>query len=140
MHELRVSTPQREAMVDITAQVRDVVAVHQWRSGMVVLFCPHTTAGLTINEAADPSVARDILTTLRRLVPVQGDYQHSEGNSDAHVKASLMGADARLLVEAGQLLLGTWQGVFLAEFDGPRTRKVWVQWQESRSSNIFETR
>lgn len=128
MHELRVSTPQREALVDITAQVRDVVAVHQWRSGMVVLFCPHTTAGLTINEAADPSVARDILTTLRRLVPVQGDYQHAEGNSDAHVKASLMGADARVFVQAGQLVLGTWQGIFLTEFDGPRTRKIWVQW------------
>ncbi|HDQ39522.1 MAG TPA: YjbQ family protein [Desulfonatronum sp.] len=129
MHELRISTLQRETMVDITARVREVVAEKQWQDGMVVLFCPHTTAGLTINEAADPAVARDILTTLRRLIPNQGDYQHAEGNSDAHVKASLMGADIRVLVQGGRLVLGTWQGVFLAEFDGPRTRRIWVQWQ-----------
>lgn len=128
MHELRISTPQREAMLDITAQVRDIVAKKQWQDGAVVLFCPHTTAGLTINEAADPTVARDILTTLKRLVPSQGEYQHAEGNSDAHIKASLMGSDVRVLVQGGQLLLGTWQGVFLTEFDGPRTRKIWVQW------------
>lgn len=134
MHELRVNTPRREALVDVTAKIQALVADNAWQDGMVVLFCPHTTAGLTINEAADPTVARDILAALHRLIPHQGDYQHAEGNSDAHVKASLMGADARLLVQAGRLLLGTWQGVFLAEFDGPRTRKVWIQWQESNTS------
>jgi len=134
MHELRVNTPRREALVDVTAKVQEFVADNAWQDGMVVLFCPHTTAGLTINEAADPTVARDILAALRRLIPHQGDYQHAEGNSDAHIKAGLMGADARLLVQAGRLLLGTWQGVFLAEFDGPRTRKIWIQWQESNAS------
>lgn len=128
MHELRIDTPSREAMVDVTDLVRDTVATNRWQNGMIVLFCPHTTAGLTINESADPSVARDILTALRHLVPRRGDYQHSEGNSDAHIKASLTGADLRVMVDGGRLLLGTWQGLFLAEFDGPRTRKLWVQW------------
>jgi secondary thiamine-phosphate synthase enzyme len=131
MHEIIVPTPKREAMMDITTQVQDFVRSNECHNGMLVLFCPHTTAGLTINESADPSVARDILATLHRLVPRQGEYQHAEGNSDAHVKASLMGADVRLLVENGRLLLGTWQGIFLTEFDGPRTRKLWVQWMAS---------
>lgn len=134
MHELRISTPRREAMVDITSQVQEAVAEQQWQDGVLVIFCPHTTAGLTINESADPSVARDILSTLRRLIPHQGDYHHAEGNSDAHVKSSLVGPDARVLVQAGRLLLGTWQGLFLTEFDGPRTRKVWLQWLESRTT------
>lgn len=134
MHELRISTPRREAMVDITSQVQEAVAEQQWQDGVLVIFCPHTTAGLTINESADPTVARDILSTLRRLIPRQGDYHHAEGNSDAHVKSSLVGADARVLVQAGRLLLGTWQGLFLTEFDGPRTRKVWLQWLESRTT------
>lgn len=128
MQELTIQTPRREAMVDVTAQVQDVVRNHGFLDGMLVLFCPHTTAGLTINENADPTVPRDILTTLRRLVPHQGDYQHSEGNSDAHVKASLLGSDLRVLVEEGRLLLGLWQGVFLTEFDGPRSRKIWLKW------------
>ncbi len=128
MQELRIDTPQREILVDITALVREIVAQQRWQDGVVVLFCPHTTAGLTINEAVDPSVAEDFTTILRRLVPERGDYRHAEGNSDAHVKASLMGADARVFVQAGQLVLGTWQGIFLTEFDGPRTRKVWMQW------------
>jgi secondary thiamine-phosphate synthase enzyme len=136
MHELRVSTPQREVLVDVTAKIQKLIADNNWQDGIVALFCPHTTAGLTINEAADPTVANDILATLRRLVPRQGDYQHAEGNSDAHVKASLMGAEVRLLVQAGRLLLGTWQGVFLAEFDGPRTRKIWIQWQGATASKM----
>lgn len=132
MQELTIQTPQREAMVDVTAQVQNVVRNHEFRDGMLVLFCPHTTAGLTINENADPTVPRDILATLRRLVPHQGDYQHSEGNSDAHVKSSLLGSDIRILVEEGRLLLGIWQGIFLAEFDGPRSRKLWLKWFPSQ--------
>ncbi len=128
MQELTIQTPQREVMVDVTAQVQDIVRNHEFRDGMLVLFCPHTTAGLTINENADPTVVRDIVTTLQRLVPHKGDYQHAEGNSDAHVKASLLGSDLRVLVEEGRLLLGLWQGVFLAEFDGPRSRKLWLKW------------
>ncbi|SDB18408.1 secondary thiamine-phosphate synthase enzyme [Desulfonatronum thiosulfatophilum] len=134
MHELSVQTPQREFMVDITAQVQDFVRNRELRNGMVILFCPHTTAGLTINENADPTVTRDILTTLRRLIPHQGDYQHAEGNSDAHVKAGLMGSDLRILVEEGRLMLGMWQGIFLTEFDGPRSRKVWIQWFASSTA------
>lgn len=121
-------------MVDITAQVQDFVRNRDLKNGMVVLFCPHTTAGLTINENADPTVTRDILTTLRRLVPHRGDYQHTEGNSDAHVKTGLLGSDLRILVEEGRLVLGMWQGIFLAEFDGPRSRKVWVTWFSSSAA------
>jgi secondary thiamine-phosphate synthase enzyme len=128
MQELTIQTPRREAMVDVTGQVQSLVRNHEFQDGMLVLFCPHTTAGLTINENADPTVVRDIVTTLQRLVPHQGDYHHSEGNSDAHVKASLLGSDLRVLVEEGRLLLGIWQGVFLAEFDGPRSRKIWLKW------------
>ncbi|WP_031387857.1 secondary thiamine-phosphate synthase enzyme YjbQ [Desulfonatronum thiodismutans] len=131
MQELTIRTPQREVMVDVTAQVQDIVRNHEFQDGMLVLFCPHTTAGLTINENADPTVPRDILATLRRLVPHQGDYQHAEGNSDAHVKTSLLGSDLRVLVEEGRLLLGLWQGVFLAEFDGPRSRTIWLKWFSS---------
>lgn len=128
MYELAIETPQREAMVDITRQVQDFVRNRELRNGMVVLFCPHTTAGLTINENADPSVVRDMLQTLSKLVPQQGDYRHAEGNSDAHIKASLFGSDLRILVEEGQLMLGIWQGIFLTEFDGPRPRKIWMTW------------
>ncbi|TVQ99097.1 MAG: YjbQ family protein [Desulfovibrionales bacterium] len=128
MQELTIQTPQREAMVDITTQVQDAVRNHAFQDGMLVLFCPHTTAGLTINENADPTVVRDIITTLRRLIPHQGDFHHTEGNSDAHIKTSLIGSDLRILVEEGRLLLGIWQGVFLTEFDGPRSRKIWLKW------------
>ena len=128
MHQITIQTPQREAMVDLSAQASALVRDQGLRDGMLVLFCPHTTAGLTINENADPTVTRDILATMRRLVPLQGDYRHAEGNSDAHVKASLLGSDLRVLVEDGRLLLGTWQGIFLTEFDGPRSRKIWVKW------------
>lgn len=135
MLELRISTPSREVLLDITDQVRGLVSKMRVKDGVVMLFCPHTTAGLTINESADPAVARDILAALRRLVPLQGDYQHAEGNSDAHIKASLMGANACVPVQAGRLILGTWQGVFLAEFDGPRTRTIRVLWLEAAPNN-----
>ncbi|WP_045219492.1 secondary thiamine-phosphate synthase enzyme YjbQ [Desulfonatronum thioautotrophicum] len=128
MQELTIQTPQRETMVDITAQVQDIVRNQGFQDGMLVLFCPHTTAGLTINENADPTVVRDIVTTLRRLIPHQGDFHHTEGNSDAHIKASMMGSDLRILVEEGRLLLGIWQGIFFTEFDGPRSRKIWLKW------------
>ena len=90
------------------------------------MFVPHTTAGVTINENADPDVVRDLTTALDRLVPWRGDYRHGEGNSAAHIKASLMGSSVRVLVSAGRLQLGTWQGVFFCEFDGPRQRTVWI--------------
>ncbi len=125
--ELRVPTSAREILVDITAQVQAAVTQMAPRlRGLVHLSVPHTTAGITINEGADPSVTRDIIAGLARLVPRDAGYQHSEGNSDAHIKTSLVGSQLAVPVIDGRLRLGTWQSIYLAEFDGPRTRKVWV--------------
>ena len=99
-----------------------------WKDGALVLFCPHTTAALTVNEGADPDVVRDVVANLRGLIPKRGDYHHAEGNSDAHIKTSLVGPSLTLIVENGKLCLGTWQKVFFCEFDGPRQRQIWAQW------------
>jgi secondary thiamine-phosphate synthase enzyme len=123
---LDIKSHKRVQFIDITAGIRDCAAVSGIREGMAVVFVPHTTAGITINENADPSVPRDMMAGLERLVPEAGDYLHAEGNSDAHIKASLMGSSLNLVIKGGQVLLGTWQGVFFCEFDGPRSRKVWV--------------
>jgi len=122
--ELRIRTQSRAVLQDITPQVQSAVREAHVESGLCHLYVPHTTAGLTINENYDPSVRHDILHQLESLVPAGGHYTHSEGNADAHIKASLMGHSATLMIEDGRLVLGTWQGVFLAEFDGPRFRKV----------------
>jgi len=121
-----VRTPA-EALVDVTARVQAVVDQSAVRAGLCTVFVPHTTAGVTINENADTDVQHDILLSLRRQVPELPEFRHAEGNSTAHVKASLMGSSVTVLVEDGRLQLGTWQGIYLAEFDGPRTRKVWVR-------------
>jgi secondary thiamine-phosphate synthase enzyme len=105
-----------------------MIREQKWQKGTLLLFCMHTTAGITINESADPSVVRDILVFLARTVPRQGDYKHLEGNSDAHIKSSLIGCSEQVIVDQGELVLGTWQGIFFAEFDGPRSRKVMVKW------------
>ena len=127
MIEISVSTPSREVLVDITRQVQEAVAMSEPAlTGMVGVFVPHTTAGVTINEGADPAVARDIVEALARLVPRNAGYRHGEGNADAHVKASLIGSHVAVPVEDGRLRLGTWQSIYLAEFDGPRTRRVWI--------------
>jgi len=122
----QVHTRQREAFVDITAQVAEAVSASGVTDGLAVVSCPHTTAGVTVNEAADPAVAADIIAALGRLVPRSGPWRHAEGNADAHVKASLMGCSVTVPVEGGALALGTWQGVFLCEFDGPRQRSLTV--------------
>jgi len=124
---IQVRTGEREQLVDITRQVRDAVRASGVDEGVVQLWPLHTTCALTVNEGADPDVARDIVRFLRRLVPHQGDWAHAEGNSDAHVKTSLFGPGLTLIVEDGAPLLGTWQHVFLAEWDGPRTRDVALQ-------------
>jgi len=111
-------------MLDITQAVSKAVREAGIREGVVLVYVPHTTAGVTINESADPDVASDILDALERMVPWNAGWRHSEGNAAAHVKASLMGSSVRVAVEGGNLVLGTWQGIFLCEFDGPRTRKV----------------
>lgn len=126
MQTIKVSTSSREELVDITDSIKDLVRQNTWRQGLIIVYCPHTTAGVTINEAADPSVVRDITVALNGLVPRRGDYRHMEGNSDAHIKSSLIGCSEQLIVEDGSLVLGTWQGIFFAEFDGPRQRKVHV--------------
>ncbi len=123
---IRVRTREREELLDITAQVGEAVRASGVADGVVHLWVLHTTCALTVNEGADPDVARDMVHALRRLVPREGDYRHGEGNSDSHIKTSLFGPGLTLLVEDGQLLLGIWQRVFLAEWDGPRTREIAV--------------
>jgi len=113
-------------LIDITGEVREAVKKSGLKEGVCHLFVPHTTAGIAINEGADPSVKRDILTSLNRLVPFDGDYQHAEGNSAAHIKSTLVGTSAVCLIEDSQLVLGTWQSIFFCEFDGPRTRRVYI--------------
>jgi secondary thiamine-phosphate synthase enzyme len=121
---LHIRTTAREELVDITDRVREAVQLGKVRDGVAHLWSLHTTCGLTVNEGADPHVARDLVAALRRLVPRVAGYHHAEGNSDAHVKTSLFGPGLTLLVEDADLLLGTWQRVFLAEWDGPREREI----------------
>ncbi|MCU0241889.1 MAG: secondary thiamine-phosphate synthase enzyme YjbQ [Vicinamibacteria bacterium] len=121
-----VGTRARSAMLDITHEVEKIVRQSGIQDGQALVFCPHTTAGLTINENADPAVVEDMLAALDRLVPWQAHYKHSEGNSAAHVKASMMGFTLTVLVRQGRMVLGTWQGIYFCEFDGPRNRTVIV--------------
>lgn len=125
--KLQVRTTRQVEFVNITSRVRDAVAHSGVSDGVCVVFVPHTTAGVTINEGADPDVVTDLIAALDRIVPASAAYRHAEGNSPAHVKATLVGSSVTLLVEGGRLQLGTWQAVYLAEFDGPRTREVWVR-------------
>jgi secondary thiamine-phosphate synthase enzyme len=128
MNTFPVQTRQRNELVEITAQVRQALRQSGVRQGLCVVYCPHTTAAITVNENADPDVAHDLLAYLGRAVPQhQPDFRHAEENSDSHIKAALVGPSVTLLVEGGDLVLGRWQGVFLCEFDGPRSRSVHVQ-------------
>ncbi len=128
MDAIPVKTGKRQELRDITAEIQQYLTSNAFTSGVLIIYCPHTTAAMTINEGADPSVVRDILTSLERLIPHHGDYRHMEGNSDAHIKTSLTGPSVQVIVEEGRLMLGAWQKIFLAEFDGPRSRKVWLKW------------
>lgn len=114
-------------MVDITAEIQSLVAKAKISDGVVHVYCPHTTAAVTVNENYDESVQQDIGETLSKIVPHRGGYAHSEGNADAHIKAALMGSSRTLFVENGKVGLGSWQGIFFCEFDGPRTREIWVR-------------
>jgi secondary thiamine-phosphate synthase enzyme len=120
-----VSTSRKTEMVDITDQVQAGVPGSGVTDGTVVVFVPHTTAGVTINEGADPAVQTDIIATLNEIVPWERGYQHAEGNSPAHIKSSMMGSSVTVILENGRLSLGTWQRIFFCEFDGPRRRQVW---------------
>lgn len=124
---LEVKTSTRAQFIDITDQIKQLVADAGIREGVCYLFVPHTTAAVTINENADPTVVQDILNQLEKTVPWQGDYRHTEGNAAAHIKAGLLGASQTIFISNGRLVLGTWQGIFFCEFDGPRQRKVLVK-------------
>ena len=128
---ITVKTSSRTEFVDITADIQKELSAAGVQSGLCMVYVPHTTAAVTINESADPSVKRDILMILNRVVPWQAEYRHLEGNSPAHVKSTVVGASELVMVENGRLLLGTWQGIFFCEFDGPRTRKVHLKFMNS---------
>jgi secondary thiamine-phosphate synthase enzyme len=126
--DFRISTKSRNQMIDITSRVSSLVSQSGIANGDAIVYCPHTTAAITINENADPSVPHDLLLTLEELLPRhRSGYRHSEGNSDSHCKSSLIGCSEQVLIKGGALQLGTWQGIFFCEFDGPRSRRVIVQ-------------
>jgi secondary thiamine-phosphate synthase enzyme len=127
LYEFTLRTSGRTELVDITSQVESVVAQSGVKNGICVIYVPHTTAGVIINENADPSVKTDIKNHLEELVPWNKPYEHAEGNASAHIKSSIVGVSQTLIIENGKLVLGTWQGIFFCEFDGPRTRKVFVK-------------
>lgn len=128
MRMIEIETPSREVLVEIGPRVQEEIRASGVREGLVYLWALHTTCGLTVNENADPAVARDMVTKMQALVPRQESfYRHAEGNSDSHVKTSLFGPGLMLLIHRGDLVLGRWQGIFLAEWDGPRTRRVAVK-------------
>lgn len=127
MQKLNVNTSRKNELVDITAQIKRIIEISNVKEGICVVFCPHTTAGLTVNEAFDPSVKDDIIFSLNKISPDYREFRHSEGNSDAHVKASLMGSSLNLIIKDGKPKLGQWQGIYFTEFDGPRNREIWVK-------------
>lgn len=127
LKKFEVSTTRRVEFVNITSLVRQTVAESGVLDGICVVYVPHTTCGITINEHADPDVVADIVNKLEELAPRNGRYAHIEGNSDAHIKASLVGSSQTIIIQGGKLLLGIWQGVFLCEFDGPRKRNVFIK-------------
>jgi secondary thiamine-phosphate synthase enzyme len=127
MEEISVKTCSKIEMIDITRQVQDIVQHSTIKHGICIVFVPHTTAAITINENADPSVLKDIIGELNKIIPLQDNYRHMEGNSAAHIKTTLTGCSQMVIIENGELQLGTWQSFFFCEFDGPRNRKVWVK-------------
>ena len=126
-NQLNIKSPKREILLDISNDINVLVSKSGIREGICRVFVPHTTAGITINENADPAVKEDIIMYLKKLIPKNDEFTHLEGNSDAHIKASLIGHSVDVLIHEGKLALGTWQGIMFAEFDGPRNRKLYVQ-------------
>lgn len=133
-YTMSLKTSRRCEFIDITAQIQKMIEGTGIEAGICHAFIPHTTAGITINENADHSVQDDILRALDKLIPQDAKYAHSEGNSDAHIKSSLVGNEKTLTIEAGRLKLGTWQGIFFCEFDGPRNRNVWITIEEIKNA------
>lgn len=126
MKEIDVSTTKRSEFIDITTKVSKIISQEGITKGVCIVFCPHTTAALTINENADPSVKKDIINHLEELVPQGKGYSHLEGNADSHIKSSMLGSSLNIIIEGSRLVLGTWQGIYFCEFDGPRKRKVYL--------------
>jgi secondary thiamine-phosphate synthase enzyme len=124
---IQVRSRNRSDLIDITGKIRDLAKEHNVQNGICFLYVPHTTACIFINENADPSVAKDILNELERIIPWNAHYHHLEGNAAAHIKSSIIGTSETIFIEAGEMVLGTWQGIYFAEFDGPRQRKIWVK-------------
>jgi secondary thiamine-phosphate synthase enzyme len=127
MNVIEIKSRAKEEFIDLTSKVQEIVSSSKIKSGVCLIYVPHTTAAVTINENADPDVKADILMALNKLVPNSLPYEHSEGNSPAHVKSSLIGSSVQVIIEDGRLALGTWQGIFFCEFDGPRSRRVFVK-------------
>ena len=127
MERLTFKTNNRTEMLDITQLIQQTVSNSNFKDGIITIFIPHTTAGITINEGADPDVRRDMLFEINKIVPFDDGYHHMEGNSAAHIKTTLFGNSSQIIVESGTLQLGTWQSIYFCEFDGPRTRKIWVK-------------
>lgn len=127
MKKIIIQTRSKTDLSDITDEVEKAVRESKIKDGICIIFAPHTTAALTINENADPSVREDILSELNRLVPFSGRYRHMEGNAAAHIKSSIVGCSKSIIVENGRLSLGTWQGIYFCEFDGPRQREIWIK-------------
>ena len=127
MEKITIKTNARTEMLNITGIVQSELDRINYKDGIITLFVPHTTAGITINEGADPDVKRDMLYEINKIIPFEDGYHHSEGNSAAHIKTSLFGNSSQVIVENGQLQLGTWQTIYFCEFDGPRTRRLWLK-------------
>ncbi|MBP1728117.1 MAG: hypothetical protein H6Q56_490 [Deltaproteobacteria bacterium] len=127
LRQLEIKSRSRTEFINITGEVQEIIRTAGIRSGVCYLSVMHTTAGITVNEGADPAVQRDIITSLNKLIPADFYYTHAEGNSDAHIKSSLIGTSQTLLIDAGRLVLGTWQALYLCEFDGPRPRQIAIK-------------
>lgn len=127
LETIEVKTSQRIEMIDITGRIETIISKAGTQNGICYLFVPHTTAGITINENADPTVKLDISSKLNKLVPAGEDYSHLEGNSDSHIKSSIIGSTLNLIIESSKLVFGTWQGIYFCEFDGPRNRKLYAR-------------
>ena len=132
LREFSLAT-ERNNWIEVTGNVRDLVRESGVRNGLCVVYCPHTTAGITINENADPDVVRDLIFALEKTYPDRAEFRHSEGNSAAHLKASVIGNSATIIIRDGRLLLGTWQGIYFCEFDGPRTRRFYIEILEAHA-------
>lgn len=127
LFEFNIKTKKEQEFVDITNIINEAISEEEIESGFALVYCPHTTAGITINENGDPDVVRDMIMQLNKLIPVEGDYKHLEGNSHAHLKSSYVGIDKNIIIYDGKLLLGKWQSIYFCEFDGPRNRKFFVK-------------